>query len=267
MPGAGSLRAANFLYEVAPKDGTALGTITQSVALEEALGTPGARFKAAEFTWLGRVTTNVELTLTRQGSAGKTIQDVMTREIPVAGTGPGLASVVYPTVLNNIVGTKFNVVTGYSGSNESMLAMERGEVDGALTSWNSLKTTQKAALDEKRVNLLVQYTLEKHPDLPHVPTMVELARNPEDRQVLALYASGAAVGRAIMAPPNLVAGRTKVLRDAFDAMLTDAAFLDDIEKTKAEFDPLSGEKLAKLIADTANVPDAVRERARAARGL
>jgi tripartite-type tricarboxylate transporter receptor subunit TctC len=267
MPGAGSLRAANYLYEIAPKDGTAIGIITQTVALEEALGTPGVRFKAAEFAWIGRVAANVEVQLLSERSKAKTIQDLMTMEVPVAGTGPGLASVVYPTVLNNILGTKFKVVTGYTGSTEALLAVERGEVDGALTSWSSLKTTQKSWIDEKKVNILVQYTLEKHPDLPNVPTVVELAKTPEDRQILALYASGAVVGRSIAATPKLPADRLKALRAAFQAMLKDPAFLAEIEKTKADFDPMSGEELEKVIADSAKMNDAVRDKARAARGL
>jgi tripartite-type tricarboxylate transporter receptor subunit TctC len=267
MPGAGSLRAANFLYEIAPKDGTVIGIITQTVALEEALGTPGVRFKAADFAWIGRVASNVEVQLTSDRSKGKTIEDLMTIEVPVAGTGPGLASVVYPTVLNNVLGTKFKIITGYTGSTESLLAVERGEVDGALTSWSSLKTTQRSWSDEKKVNILVQYTLEKHPDLPNVPTVVELAKTPEDRQILALYASGAVVGRAIASTPKLAPERLKALRAAFQAMLKDPAFLAEIEKTKADFDPMSGEDLAKIIAESGKMSDTVRERARAARGL
>ncbi len=267
MPGAGSLRAANYLYEIAPKDGTAIGIITQTVALEEALGTPGVRFKAADFAWIGRVAANVEVQLLSDRSKAKTIQDLMTMEVPVAGTGPGLASVVYPTVLNNILGTKFKVVTGYTGSTESLLAVERGEVDGALTSWSSLKTTQKSWIDEKKINILVQYTLEKHPDLPNVPTVVELAKTPEDRQILALYASGAVVGRSIASTPKLAPERLKALRAAFQAMLKDPAFLAEIEKTKADFDPMSGEELEKIIANSAKMTDSMREKARTARGL
>jgi tripartite-type tricarboxylate transporter receptor subunit TctC len=267
MPGAGSLRAANFLYEVAPKDGTALGIITQTVALEEALGTPGVRYKAADFTWIGRVTSNVEVSLTSSASPVKSIDDAMRIQIPIAGTGPGLASVVYPTVLNHVIGTKFKIVSGYAGSAECMIAVERGEVDGALTSWNSLKTTQRAWVDEKKVNLLVQYGTERHAELRDVPAVVELGKTAEAKQVLALYASGSVMGRSIVAPPNIPAERLKALRDAFNAMVKDPEFLADIEKGKIEFDPAPGEKLQQVIAEAANIPSAVLALARAARGL
>jgi tripartite-type tricarboxylate transporter receptor subunit TctC len=267
MPGAGSLRAANYLYEIAPKDGTHLGSITQTVALEEALGTPGVRFKAADFTWIGRLASNVEVQLTSDRSKAKTIQDAMTNEIPVAGTGPGLASVVYPTVLNNVLGTKFKVITGYTGSTDAMLAVERGEVEGALNSWSTIKTSHRALYDEKKINILVQYTLEKHADLPNVPTVVELAKTPEEKQILSLYASGAVVGRSIMSTPKVPAERVKALRTAFQAMVKDKDFLAEVEKTKSDFDPMTGEELEKLIVESGKMTDSVRDKARAARGL
>ncbi|MFN4282832.1 MAG: Bug family tripartite tricarboxylate transporter substrate binding protein [Alphaproteobacteria bacterium] len=267
MPGAGSLKAANYLYGVAPKDGTALGIITQTVALEEALGTPGVTYKAPEFNFIGRLTSNVEMSFTWHTSKVKTIQDAYKIEVPVAGTGPGSAAEVYPKVLNGVLGTKFKVITGYPGSTEGMLAMERGETDGALTSWNTLKTIKKEWLDQKKLNLLVQYALQKHPDLPNVPTASELAKTEEERQVLNLYVSGADVGRSIVAPPKLQPAQVKMLRDAFDAMVADATFLAEIEKSKSEFDPLPGEKLQKIIVDSVAIPPAVLERAKEARGL
>jgi tripartite-type tricarboxylate transporter receptor subunit TctC len=257
MPGAGSFKAANFLYSVAPKDGTALGIVTQTIALEEALGTKGVLYKAADFNWIGRATAIVEVTLTWETSKAKTIEDAKRYVIPVAGTGSGSPSEGYPKLLNGIAGTKFKVITGYTGSTGGMLAMERGEVDGALTSWNTLRLTKQDWLKNKKINLLVQYTLEREPDLPDVPAIVELGKTPLDKQVLAFYASGAAVGRSFLAPPGVPADRVKALRTAFDDMLKDPAFLGEIEKSKAEFKPLSGEKLQQLIASTANAPKEV----------
>lgn len=266
MPGAGSLKAANYLYAVAPKDGSTLGIITQSVALEEALGTKGVQYKSAEFNWIGRVTSNVEVTLMWHTSKVKTIEDAMKIEVPVAGTGPGSPAEVFPKVLNAVVGTKFKVITGYPGSNEGMNAMERGETDGALTSWNTTKTSKRQWLEEKKINLIVQYVSSPHPEIPHVPTAVSLAKTPEDKQVLELFVSGAAVGRSIVSTPKVPADRLKVLRAAFDAMLKDPVFLDEVQKTKAEFDPLSGEKLQEIVEAAANIPPDVLKRARAARG-
>ena len=138
MQGAGSLQAANFLFAQAPKDGTAWGVVTQTLALEEALRSPGAHYKAAEFTWLGRMTSILEVHFTWKTSKAKTLEDTRQHEIPVAGTGAGSPSEGYPKLLNALAGTKFKIISGHPGSTQGMLAMERGEVDGGLTSWNTI---------------------------------------------------------------------------------------------------------------------------------
>ena len=263
MPGAGSFKAANYIYSVAPKDGTATGIATQTIALEEALGTPGVMYKSAEFNWIGRATAIVEVTLTWQTSKAKTIEDAKLYETPVAGTGSGSPSEGYPKLLNGVAGTKFKVITGYPGSTDGMLAAERGEVDGALTSWNTLRISKQDWLRDKKINLLVQYTLEREADLAAIPTIVELGKTDLDKQVLAFYASGAAVGRSFMAPPGMPADRVKAMRTAFDDMLKDPEFLDEINKAKAEFKPMSGEKLQELIASAANAPKEVIDKTRA----
>ena len=267
MPGAGSLRAANFVYNIAPKDGTALGIVTQTVALEDAFGTPGVQYKAAGFNWIGRATSNVDILLTWKDSKAKTIQDAMQIEVPVAGTGPASPAEFMPKVLNHVLGAKFKVITGYPGSNEGMLAMEKGEVDGATTSWNTLKTSKQDWLKNKTINLLVQFTPYRHKEIPDVPNMVELGKTDEQKQILALYASGAVIGRSIFTSPGVPADRVKALRDAFTAMTKDPVFLAEVEQTKAEFDPMSGEELQKAIEDASKVSPEVREKARAARGL
>jgi tripartite-type tricarboxylate transporter receptor subunit TctC len=263
MPGAGSFKAANYIYSVAPKDGTAMGIATQTIALEEALGTPGVMYKSAEFNWIGRATAIVEVELTWQTSKAKTIEDAKLYETPVAGTGSGSPSEGYPKLLNGVAGTKFKVITGYPGSTDGMLAAERGEVDGALTSWNTLRISKQDWLRDKKINLLVQFTLEREADLAAVPTIVELGKTDLDKQVLAFYASGAAVGRSFMAPPGIPADRVKAMRTAFDDMLKDPEFLDEINKAKAEFKPMSGEKLQELIASAANAPKEVIDKTRA----
>jgi tripartite-type tricarboxylate transporter receptor subunit TctC len=267
MPGAGSLRAANFVYNIAPKDGTSLGIVTQTVALEDAFGTPGVQYKSAGFNWIGRATSNVDLMLTWKTAKAKTIQEAMQYETPVSGTGPASPAEFMPKVLNHVLGTKFKVITGYPGSNEGMLAMEKGEVDGATTSWNTLKTSKQDWLKDKSITILVTYTPYRHKELPDVPNMVELGKTDEQKQILALYASGAVIGRSIFTSPGVPADRVKALRDAFTAMTKDPVFLAEVEKTKAEFDPMSGEELQKTIEDASHVSPEVREKARAARGL
>jgi len=263
MAGAGSLQAANFLYAQAPKDGTAWGVVTQTLALEEALRSPGAHYKAAEFTWIGRMTSTLEVHFTWKTSKAKTIADARLHEIPVAGTGAGSPSEGYPKLLNVLAGTKFKIISGYLGSTQGMLAAERGEVDGGLTSWNTLKRTKPNWIKNRDINTLVQYAIERHPDLRDVPTFLEAATMPEGRQVLAFYVSGAEVGRSLLASPGIPADRVRTLRAAFDAMLKDPEFTAEIEKSGQEFQPASGESVQNLIAAAANAPRDVVERTEA----
>jgi len=260
MAGAGSFQAANFLFAAAPRDGTAMGIITQTLAIEDALHSPAVHYKASEFTWIGRATAILEVALTGPTAKAKTIDDARRYETPVAGTGAGSPSEGYPKLLNVLAGTRFKVISGYSSSPQSMLAMERGEVDGAFTSWNTLKRTKQDWLRNHRINVLYQCALERHRDLPDVPTNVELGKTPEARQILAFYTSSAAVGRSIVAPPGMPTDRVKVLRTAFDAMVKDPEFLAEIERAQQEFQPASGEELQKLIQDTASVPAEIVER-------
>jgi tripartite-type tricarboxylate transporter receptor subunit TctC len=263
MPGGGSFQAANFLYSLAPRDGTAMGTVSETIAIDDAMHSPGVQFKAAEFNWIGRLSAVIEVTMTWKTSKAKTIEDARHNEIPVAGTGPGSPSEGFPKLLNAFAGTRFKIISGYPGSNQGMLAMERGEVDGGFTSWNTIKRTKQDWLARHDINILVQYALEKGPDLPDVPTVVETGLTEEGRQALAFFASGGAVGRSILAPPGIPADRVKLLREAFDATLKSPEFRAEIEKSGSEFQPTSGEALQKIIVDTANAPKAVIERTEA----
>lgn len=265
MPGAGSLKLANFLYNVAPKNGSVLGVISQSTPLEEALGTKGVRYKSNNFNWIGRITSNVELSVVWHTSKIETLQDAKAREVVVAGTGPTSASVVYPKVLNGIARTKFKVVSGYGGSAEGVLAMERGESMGALLSWASLKSTRRSWLTEKKVVVLVQYAAKRHANLPNVPAMTELGNTPDERRILALYASGADIGRALTAPPGIAADRVDALRNAFDNMIKNRDFLTEVKKRNIELDPIPGKDLQKVASDSSSIPPELVARARAVR--
>lgn len=265
MPGVAGLRAAAFLYEAAPRDGTALGMVAQTLALADKLGTPGVRYNASEFNWIGRVTSSVEILIGWHTSKVKSIADAKVIAAPFASTSPGAAAYDYPLVLNNLAGTRFKLIGGYQSATPMMLAMERGETEGAFTSWNTIKTTKQEWLGRGTINILVQFTETRHPDLPKVPSMVELGATDEDKRILALYASGATVGRSIIAPPRVAPDRIAALRAGFDAMLVDPAFRAEIERTRAEFDPLPGAELQKLIAGFEGLPPAFIERARKAR--
>ena len=263
MPGAGSFQAANFLYAVAPKDGTAMGMITQTAAIEEALQSPGVQYKAAEFTWIGRMSAILEIHFTWRTSNAKTIADAMRHEIPLAGTGAGSPSEAYPKLLNALVGTRFKVISGYPGSTQGMLAMERGEVDGALTSWHTLNRTKSDWLRRGDLNLLVQYAAQRHRDLADVPTALDIATTTEAKEILAFFISSAQVGRSIVAPPGIPTERASALRAAFDALLKDPELLAEVEKTQVEFQPASGAEVQTLVAAAAGAPADVIERIKA----
>jgi tripartite-type tricarboxylate transporter receptor subunit TctC len=266
MPGAGSFTAANFLYARAPKDGTALGIVSQTMAIEEALGTPGVQYKAARFNWIGRATSVNEVSFTFHTSKTKTIRDAIAHETTMASTGAGSPSETYLKLLNEVAGTKFKLVGPYPASNDSILAMERGEVDGAFTSYATLKVSHQDWLRDKAVNILVQYG-ERSADLPDVPYAIDLATTDEGRQMMAFYVSSEQIGRAFIAPPEVPAERVAALRRAYDETMQDRQFLAEIEQSHVEFGPLPGEKLQRLIAATAEVPPAIIARVRSVIGI
>ena len=261
MPGAGSLRAANYLYNVAPKDGTALGVVSQTLMLEEPFQTPSVKYKAAEFTYVGRMTAVLETMIIWGGAKAKNIYDVRKHETIAGGTGPTSPTEGYPRLLNAFAGTKFKIVSGYGGTSDIMLALERGEVDALETSWNTVLRTKKPWLDAGKINVLIQAALERSKELPEVPTLVELGNTPEDKAALAFYTSSAAVSRSLIATPGIPQERVKALRDAFMATTRDPQFLAEIQQSQSEFDPAPGEYLQDLAQKVAATPQEVVQRA------
>jgi tripartite-type tricarboxylate transporter receptor subunit TctC len=267
QPGAGSLALANFLYAVAPKDGTALGMITQNTAIEEVLRTPGVRYKAAEFNWIGRVSGILEVHFTWKTAKAKTIEDVMVHETAVAGTGPGSPTEGFPKLLNALAGTKFKVISGYPGSTQGMLAMERGEVDGACGwDWASLKAQKPDWLRDNKANILMQVSLDPHPLLTKmgVPSVFDFVKGEDDRKVVELIISQTVFHRSYIAPPDTPPALLEVLRASFDKTVADPAFLADAEKLGIDIEPLSGARVQDVVAKLYATPPAIVERARKA---
>jgi tripartite-type tricarboxylate transporter receptor subunit TctC len=260
MPGAGSLRAANFLYAAAPKDGTALGVITQTLPLEEALDNPGAHYKSAEFNWIGRLSAVMQVYFTWKTSRARTIADAKQYPAAMAGTGSGSPSEGYPKLFNGLAGTKFKIVSGYTGSGEGMLAMERGEVDGGLTSWNTILLTKKDWVANNDLNILAQFVAQRDARLPDVPTALEVVDEGLPRQVFGFYLGGEELGRALVAPPGVSTERVAILRQGFDAMVKDPELIAEIEKSGQEFRPANGALVQKLVADVAAAPPEVKKR-------
>ena len=252
MPGAGGLRGANYLYKVAAKDGTVMGVVSQTVAVGQVLATtPGIQYDARKYNWIGRINSNVEVEHSWAASGFKSIEDAKRREVIVAGTGPTSSSVVFPRLMNELIGTKFKVVTGFQGPTSAQLALERGEVEAIVKPWSSIKVGSADLLRDKKINLIVQYTRERHRELPDVPAVVDLAQDDTQRQIFGLFAGGSALGTALLAPPGLPDSVTAALRKAFDEMMhDDPALRDEIQRTGVDVDPLTGAELQKVVEST-----------------
>jgi len=262
VPGAGGMRLANQLYNVHTGSAVHLGMVSQVVATEQVIGGPSIEYDANRFNWIGRIAPNVAVSFTWHTSPVKTIEDAMTTEAIMGGTGPGAASVVAPTMMNATLGTKFKIVRGYGSMGEAMLAMEQGEVNGALLGWSALKSSKPEWVSNNRLNILVQHALSRHPELPDVPTTPELAKNEQDRQLLEFIFSSADLGFSVFVPPGVDGAYVKTLRQAFDAMANDPKTLEDARKRNVEFNPMSGEKIQELVKGTSDVPPEVVARAR-----
>ncbi len=257
MPGAGSIALANALYNTLPKDGTAIGIIGRGVPMEPLFGRKGPKFEAAKFNWIGSMNNEVSACVAFHTSKIKTIEDARQNEMILAGTAQGSDGVDFAIVLNNVLGTKFKLITGYPGGSTQQLAMERGEVEGRCGwSWSSIVTTRGYWLKEGKLRILVQAALTGHPDLDKmgVPKVMDLAKTPRDKQVLKLIFARQTMGRPFLAPPDVPADRVAALRTAFDTMLKDKKFLAVADKAKMEIEPVNGKDVADLIADVYNSP-------------
>jgi tripartite-type tricarboxylate transporter receptor subunit TctC len=259
MPGAGGIRAANHLYNVAPKDGTVIGIFDQAVFLNQLLGVAGLRGEVAKFNWLGRMIGNSAVLFAWHTAQVKKIEDAFTQELIVAASGS--SSRLNWTALNALTGTKFKLLTGYEGPATAKIAMERGEVEALSLPWPVLRNENREWLSQKKINLLLQAGIEKNADLPQLPRMLDLAKNEDDRKVLEIFAAPSLVGRSFVAPPGLPRERVEELRTAFTAMVKSPEFLAEIERTGFDIEPLSGAELQAFF-DKADYPQALLERAR-----
>jgi tripartite-type tricarboxylate transporter receptor subunit TctC len=261
MPGAGGIRAANYLAEQAPRDGTALAIFAGGPILEPLIGARSPGYDMSQFTWIGAAAKDVSVCVSWGASRFKTIDDAKKQQMVVAGTGAGSETDTWPVILNDVLGTKFKVVTGYLGSQETMVAIERGEADGRCgLSLSSLKTAKPDWLRDKKVNVLLQFALEKSPELPNVPLVFDLVSKPDDRQMLELLVGPTAMARPFAAPPAVPADKAGALRRAFDATMKDPEFLAEAAKMQADISPTAGEEVQKLVARIYATPRPVIER-------
>jgi tripartite-type tricarboxylate transporter receptor subunit TctC len=263
MPGAGGIRAANFLARQAPHDGTAMTTFAGGPVLEPLIGARNPGYDMSQFTWIGALTKDVGLCLSWGPSPFKTIDDARNHVMVVAGTGAGSETDTWPVIINEVLGTKFKVVTGYLGTQETLLAVERGEANGrCILSLSALKTAKPDWLTEKKVNLLLQVGLTKSPELPGVPLLLDLVKNDDDRRMLRLLSAPTAMARPFAGPPSLDSATANLLRRAFDGMAADAEFLAEAKQMQADISPTSGEDVQKLVAEIYATPRPIVDRAK-----
>src|SRR5499426_4268363 len=263
MDGAGSLRLANWLYNVASKEGLVVGTIGRGTGFDPLLGSKTAQFDGTKFNWIGSANDEVSVCVVWNGRSKITrFEDLLTNELTVGGTGAAADTDQFPRIINGVLGTKMKIITGYPGGNDVNLALERGEVDGRCGwSWSSVKSTRANWMSEKKITILMQLSLAKHPDLPDVPLIVDLAKNEEQRQILKLIFARQALGRPFLAPPGVPAERVAILRKAFMDTMADKEFLAEAEKAQREITPVAGDAVQRLVTDVYQTPAAVAHKA------
>jgi len=262
MPAGGGLAAANYLYNVADRDGSVIAAIQNTVPFEPFFGNRQAQFDPLKMNWLGTPTTEVALYVIWHTSKIKTLQDAQSQDFVAGGAGSASTPVFYGRVFNQILDMKARFIAGYPGQNEILLAMENGEVE-AMSSpfWSSLKTSRPRWVPDHLVRTLFQYGAKPHPELPGIPFAPDLLKNDGDRMLLAAASAALGLGRPFAAPPEVPAERLAALRTAMMATFKDPAFLADCEKQRLECsDARSGSAIAELIAQAYAIPIAVKRR-------
>ena len=262
LTGAGSLRAAQFIYSVAPKDGTTFGTFGRTIAATPLLTPASAQFDGTKFTWLGSVTNEVSTCVTWHTAPVKSWNDVLAKEVAMGGEGPGADPDVYTLLYKNVFGAKMKLITGYHGTNDTTLAMERGEVDGLCgLSWSTLKSRHQQWMNERKINILIQAALKKQPELANVPLAIELTKDREQLQILKLFLISQEMARPFAAPPSIPDDRKAALVAAFEATMKDPEFLAEAQKLNMDVNPLGGKTIDGLLAELYATPRAVIEKA------
>jgi tripartite-type tricarboxylate transporter receptor subunit TctC len=254
MAGAGSLRAANFIYSAAPKDGTAFGTFARTTGLNPLLES-GATFDGTKFTWIGSVTNDISLCVTWHTSKANTWENFLKVPTALGGQAPSSEPDIFANLYKNVFGAPIKLVAGYPGTNEITLAMERGEVDGLCgLSWSTIQTRHFAWLKEKKINLLVQASFKKAPELARVPLVMEATKDTEKLQILKLILAAQEMARPFAAPPGIPRDRAAALVAAFNATMKDPSYLADAKKSRIDVNPVTGPEIDKLLAELYATP-------------
>jgi tripartite-type tricarboxylate transporter receptor subunit TctC len=264
MPGAGGMRAASYVYNIAPRDGSVIGMPDQLAPLSQAFGEKGVEFDCTRMSYLANTSSSPIVMVSWHTSPVKRFEDLLKEELVIGGTGASSASVLMPLMVNSLIGTRFRPIPGYPGGNEIYLAMEKGEVAGRATqSWSGWKAQKPDWIAQKRINLLVQTGSRRHPELPDVPLLVDFARTAEDRQILEIYLAPVEIARPFLVGPDVPAERVAALRRAFDAAMADPILLSEAERSRIEIEPMRGEDVQTIVERIVRAPPSVLARAKA----
>jgi tripartite-type tricarboxylate transporter receptor subunit TctC len=265
QPGAGSMTMVNQLVANGPFDGTVIGAPFNGLPTTPLLQPAGVRFDPVKMLWLGSTNRETQVTYMWHTAPVKAFTDVGTTEVVTGAQAPGTTQYDYPMLANAVFNYKFKVITGYKSTQDIHLAMERGEIHGnGSTNWTTLLSLNGSWVKEKKVNVIAQWALKKHPDLPNVPMVLDLAKTADDRAAVELLIARLEYGRPYFVPPGVPNDRVEALRRAFDATMKDPDFLADAKKLSLEIDPITGEQAQALIAKVLSTPQPIAERVRKA---
>jgi tripartite-type tricarboxylate transporter receptor subunit TctC len=260
MPGAGGSNGLNYTYNVAAPDGLTIATPLTGVAMAQALRDESVRYDVSKFNWLGRTSDSTRIFYVATKVKASTLADFRAQEVIIGALGRASETYLNPAFMNKVFGTRFKIVLGYQGSGMMNLAVNSGETQGAFTTWNNISTQHADWLNEKRIRLVLQIAGARHPDLPDVPLLAELAENDADRALISFMSSPTQMGQAFAAPPGTPPRMVDALRRAFDATMKDPAFVEKMRSAKMEFNPATGEEMTEIVARTISASPAVIQR-------
>lgn len=263
MPGAGHVRATNYLYTQAPKDGAVIATVANSIPLHQLIDGKGVRYDAKQFNWIGSTGISNLVTVVWHSAGVTSIKDVMSKELITGATGTGSGTYLYPAVMNALLGTKFKLVMGYTSTPEIDIAMERGEVNARSGgSIAGMLQERPEWFSQKKVIVLMQVGARRDKSLPDVPLMEELGRTPDEKALLKLVSSPVALGRPFLTAPGVPAERVALLREAFDSTMADPGFLEDAKRAQLDLDPMTGAAVAEIVQEVQNTRSDLIEKVR-----
>lgn len=261
--GGGGIRATNLLYNVSPRDGSVIATVSRAMITAPALGIDSAKFDASKLTWIGNLTGEDSVCVAWHTAPVKTWDDIKRAKLLVGTAAPGTSTYTFPALLKNMFGAQFEMITGYPDGSQAVLAMERGEVQSICQTYSTIKTTHPSWIKDGLVNVLVLVGLRRNPELPAVPAAGEFATDKEQQQIIKIVLGPELIGRPVLAPPALPSDRVQALRDALMATAKDPAFLADAQQQKLEIDPTGGQEIQELVADILSAPPDLMQKAQA----